>query len=155
MLFLTVTFSLSVYYFASVKQNARIARGLKGMTTMNYIILAAIGLMIALRTTLYTIDCSTIYLIISYENVQNGETVSIPSYWTLFRGIIAPIVNITEMCMISYLVYHQDKRNNRLGRKTISIKKVLNKRGGNKGQRKKDEFFMHVEMQDDDVMPFD
>lgn len=106
-----------------------IAQGLGGMSKMNIMIIFALGLIIALRSSLYTIDCSTIYIIISYEKSQ-GETILYPSYWIVFRGIIAPIVNISELCMISYMVYHQDKRNR--ARKPTKIKKALLKRGGNK-----------------------
>jgi hypothetical protein len=36
---------------------------------------------------------------------------SYPSFWIIFRGIVAPIVYITELSMVSYLIYYQDRRN--------------------------------------------
>ena len=122
-----------------------IAQGLGGLTKTNLIILFALGAMIFLRSTLYTIDFSTIYLIISYDKSQ-GEIIPYPSYWIVFRGIIAPIVNIIELTMICYLVYHQDKRNK--VRKPTQMKKAL--KGHNKNERKKEEFFMHVDMNEDE-----
>ena len=125
-----------------------IAQGSSGMTKTNYIFIAAIGLLIFLRSTLYTVDFSTIQIIITYEKTQ-GDTIAQPSFWIVFRGIIAPIVNITELCMISYLVYHQDKRN-RI--EQSKVKKGPNKTRGNKDEMKKEEFFMHVEMQENEKL---
>ena len=51
--------------------------------------------------------------------------------------------------MICYLVNHQDKRN-RIGKLT-KIKKAILKRGGNKELKQTEEFFMHVDMQDDEM----
>jgi len=51
--------------------------------------------------------------------------------------------------MICYLVNHQDKRN-RIGKLT-KIKEAILKRGGNKKLKKTEEFFMHVDMKDDEM----
>lgn len=46
------------------------------------------------------------------------------------------------------MICHQDKINRSEKRK---IKKEINKKGGEKEQKEKDEFFLHFEMQDDSV----
>jgi hypothetical protein len=79
---------------------------LRGMTKINFMIIIIIGFVIFVRSFFYlTVDCSTIVLIINYEESQAGS-ISYPLVWIIFRGIIAPILYTTELSMVSYMIYH-------------------------------------------------
>jgi hypothetical protein len=79
---------------------------LRGMTKINFMIIIIIGFVIFVRSFFYlTVDSLTIYFTINYEESQAGS-ISYPLVWIIYRGIIAPILYITELSMVSYMIYH-------------------------------------------------
>ena len=79
---------------------------LRGMTKINFMIIIIIGFVIFVRSIIYlTMSCSTIVVIINYEESKAGP-ISYPLVWIIYRGIIAPILYITELSMVSYMIYH-------------------------------------------------
>ena len=83
-------------------------KGKDGMSKINFIIIIVLGLVILLRSTFYLIvDSSTIYLIFTIEGTnEGGAPISYPFIWIFFRGIVAPIAYMTELTLISYMIYH-------------------------------------------------
>jgi hypothetical protein len=104
LLSLLTLFTMNFIYFISLKNFLMQTQGLSGFTKFNYAVIFAIGLVIFLRYIFNTvINYITIYLIITYSV---GDDASKPFIWELFRGIIQPIINITELCLISYMICH-------------------------------------------------
>jgi hypothetical protein len=78
-------------------------KGKDGMSKINFIIIIILGLVILLRSTFYLIvDSSTIYLLFTNEG---GVPLSYPFIWIFFRGIVSPIAYMTELTLISYMIY--------------------------------------------------
>jgi hypothetical protein len=78
-------------------------KGKDGMSKINFIIIIVLSLVILLRSIFYLIvDPSTIYLIFT---IEGGAPISYPFIWIFFRGIVAPIAYMTELTLISYMIY--------------------------------------------------
>lgn len=62
--------------------------------------------MITLRFFMYiTINILTVDLIIFYDSSIVHRN-PVPELWILFRGIIGPLIYLTELMMITYMIYH-------------------------------------------------
>ena len=81
-------------------------KGLGGMSKINIFIIFVIGLTILFRSVFYlTVDSYTIYFILNYDETQGGP-VSYPPIWIFFRGIVSPLAYMTELTLVSYMIYH-------------------------------------------------
>ncbi len=60
-----------------------------------------------------------------------------------------PLLQITELIMVSYMVYYQDRRNMREKRR---IKKKVTNVGESKDERKKKEFYLHIGINEDGAL---
>ena len=119
------------------------ARGQYGLSKWNYAIISFIYLLITLRLIMYiTINIITVMLIIEFDQ-SHSKPEELPATWILFRGFIGPIIYVTELTMVCYMVYHQDNRNMKEQRE---IKKRVSKKKETKTERQKEEFFQHLGM---------
>jgi len=98
------------------------------MSKFNWFILFIIGLVVLLRICFYIINnCIFIYIIVT--SVESTLSIFLNPYFSvIFRGIISPVNNTIELCLISYMICHQDMKNRR---EEAKIKKISNKNGGN------------------------
>ena len=119
------------------------ARGDYGLSKWNYGVISFIYLLITLRLIIYiTINVITVKLIIEFAK-SHEKPEEQPVLWILFRGIIGPIIYVTELIMVCYMVYHQDRRNMKEKRE---IRQSVKKKKETKTERQKEEFFLHLGM---------
>ena len=107
--YVIIIFSINLWFFSLMKHRiCKITRhiGLRGLNI--FIIALTFMIIVSSACQFLAITITLIKLIIDSNDFSDPENTIA---WFVLRGILGPLLHITELTLICYMVYYQDSRN--------------------------------------------
>ena len=106
-----IILGVNVWFFAATKNYLMVVKRERGLSVFNYMIVSLIFIMMFLRLAVYlVVNYETNWMIYQFS-MENPTPFTQTALWIVCRGIFSPIFATTELTLVCYMIYHQDRRN--------------------------------------------